>query len=1291
MRIAQSDHDHYLFKRKRLSMNYHKYLQKQIKKHLPLELANDPSLQAFIQSINDSYLSFERDKELMDHSFQESEKEYHEINQNLKKEYALKQESISNLYDSIETLDENFLGINPDDNVDDLLFISKYLNQQIESRKATEQSLSRTVELLKTLLANLNSGILVEDENRSILFTNLMFCSIFSIQLNPESMIGFDCTNSAEESKSMFKEPELFCSRINEILAKREIVTNELLVTSDNRFLERDYIPVYINDEYKGHLWKYNNVTNRIQNQISLEQSEERSRRIMNASLNAIITVDDIGKITFWNEQAETIFGWKKEEIVGKIFSDYIVPPYNKENYDNGIKEYLADGEDFFLNKQVELDAINKDGIIFPTEVSIIPITQNGETFFCSFIQDISKRKETELQLSQTVELLKTLLANLQSGIMVESEKRVLLFTNQLFCDMLDISVSPNELIGTNCTEITLKCKLLFKDSEHFVTRINEITSKHEIVIGELIESVDGTFYERDYVPIYIDEEYKGHLWKYTDVTQRKKNQTLLEQSEERSRNIMNASLNAIIMINIKGKITFWNSQAETIFGWSENEVLGKTLNETIIPEQHKAAHNEGMKHYINVGEGPILNKQIELPALNKKGAEFPVEISIVPIRQNDELFFCSFIQDISERKKAESNLRFQEEKYRNIIANMNLGLIEVDNNEIIQFANQSFATMSGYEVAELLGKNPTDIFVFGENKEKISSKMELREQGISDLYQVPVKNKRGELKWWTISGGPNYDDNGKLTGSVGIHLDVTEQKQLEIDLETEKIKAQEASKAKETFLANMSHEIRTPLNAIIGFLRELEKQELTDLQKKYIENSAIASKHLLSIINNILDISKIEAGEMVLEKEDFIFENSIKNVIRILKPKALEKGLKLNFKISDQVNTVLKGDTLRLEQILYNLIGNALKFTSKGKISVTCEVVKDNFTFQELCLSITDTGIGMDESFLENIFRKFSQEDKTITRKFGGTGLGMAITYELIQLMGAKIDIQSKKNEGTTIHIYANFIKGNPENISNLKKQGKKVELNGLSILLIEDNEMNRMVAQNTLQYYECTVTEANNGMEAISILKNKNFDIILMDLQMPEMDGYETTEIIRNDFKLSTPIIALTANAFKAEIEKCKNAGMNDYVTKPFDEATLLNTIAKYTVHKEIADLKEKKAVDTEKLYNLNSLNNLSRGNSEFVLKMIHLFIKQTTDEIENISKALIVDDFPEVSRLIHKIKPSIESLGITSILKEIRLLEKVANEATEKEQITALFSIIKPTLLQVISLLQENELNK
>lgn len=1013
-------------------MDYHRLLQKQISKHLTIDCVENPAFKGFIQAVNDSYHSFIRDTDLINHAFQESEKEYHEINDRLKQEYDLKKRSIANLYESLLEIDEDYKDIKETDK-NDLLFISRYLKEQIRKRKETENSLLRTVELLKTLLASLQSGILVEDENRKILFTNQLFCDMFSIPLPPESMIGVDCTNSAEQSKNSFKDAESFGPRITEILSKQEIQMNELLETADNRFLVRDYIPVF------------------------------------------------------------------------------------------------------------------------------------------------------------------------------------------------------------------------------------------------------------------IDKKYKGHLWKYTDVTQRIQVQNQLEQSEELSRLIMNASLNAIITINTEGLVTFWNAKAETIFGWKQEEALGKSLTKLIIPKQHIEGHNKGMEHYLKTGEGPVLNKQMEMTALNKMGNEFPVDISIIPINQNGDTFFCAFIQDISKRKQAESNLIFQEEKYRNIIANMNIGLIEVDNNEIIQFANQSFSTISGFEQNELVGKNPSEIFVFGENFEIMETKKGLRKQGISDIYQIPVKNKRGELRWWAISGAPNYDDKGQLVGSIGIHLDITEQKELEIDLENEKLKAEEASKSKEAFLANMSHEIRTPLNAIIGFLRELEKQKLTETQHKYIENSTIASKHLLAIINTILDISKIEAGEMSLENEDFVFEYSIKKVISVLEPKAKQKGLLLKTSIASEINPVLKGDTLRLEQILFNLVGNALKFTHEGEIAINCELIKNTTTNQIVRISISDTGIGMDKQFVESIFKKFSQEDKAITRKFGGTGLGMAITKELVQLMKGTIELESEKNKGTTIHINLPFHKGDGAYLKNSQVKKEVVSIENLSILLVEDNEMNRMVAQNSLHYYNCKVTEAENGLEALKILKNHSFDIILMDIQMPEMDGIEATKIIRNELKLKTPIIALTANAFKTEISRCRNAGMNDHLTKPFEELHLIEMIAKHTQKQVVGTplLKEKEPLKSRS-YNLDALNSLSRGDTAFVLKMLQIFMEQSILTIEKVEKAIHDNDFLEVSRLIHKIKPSIESLEIQAIITPIKLLEKTAaeNKESDKDAIVLLFDSIKIVLQKVCLELHENE---
>lgn len=1267
----------------------HKLLQKQINKHLSADLMQNPAVLDFLNAVNDSYSSYERDKDLMNHSFKESEKEYNEIHLNLKKEYELKQQSIFNLYNSLEALEEDYKNIKADDAVDDIFFISKYLNQQIEKRKNTEKNLTQTLELLKTLLANLQSGVLVEDENRIILFTNQLFCNMFSIPVSPDQMVGTDCTNSAEQSKHLFKDSDSFSSGIAKILSKREVVTNELLKTVEGNFFERDYIPIYIANEYKGHLWKYTDVTQRIENHTLLEQSEERSRIVMNSSLNAIITVDDRGKITFWNQQAQATFGYTPQEVMGKVFTEFLIPERNKALWENSIYQYLTQGFNEFLNKNVELIGVHKSGYEFLAEISIIPITQNGETFFCAFLQDISKRKEAEHQLSENLVLLQTLLANLQLGIMVEDLDRKIVFTNQLFCDMRNITLTPNEMIGMDCRELINNTKLIFKNEEQFVERVNEIISQKKIVIRELIATKDNLFYERDYIPIIIEQEYKGHLWKYTDVTERIHNQILLEQSEERNRSIMNASLNAIINIDQKGKITFWNNQAEVIFGWTKEEAIGKILTETIIPKQHHQGHMTGMKNYLATGQGPVLNKNIELPAVNRKGEEFPVEIAIIPLKLNGESFFCSFIQDISERKKAENKLKFQEEKYRNIISNMNLGLIEVDNQEIIQFANQSFAAMSGYEIEDLIGKNPSEIFVFGENLEKLKYKKELRSKGISDVYQIPIKNKRGELKWWAISGAPNFDDQGNLVGSVGIHLDITEQKQLEIELNEQKQRAEEASKAKEVFLANMSHEIRTPLNAIIGFLRELSKQELTELQKKYIDNSTVASRHLLAILNNILDISKIEAGEMELEKEDFVFEESIDKVVKVLQPLAKQKGLRLSATIDPKVNKVLKADSLRIEQILFNLVGNSLKFTPQGRVDLKCEVVTDYANFQKILIKVIDTGIGMDKKYIETIFKKFSQEDKAVTRKFGGTGLGMAITKELVSLMHGDITIESEKGKGTTFFITLPLEKGNPDTIKQHNNQ-TNVDISGISILVVEDNKMNRMVLQNSLQYFNCKVTEAENGVEALELLKENTYDVILMDIQMPEMDGLETTKIIRNEFKLNVPIIALTANAFKTEIENCKNVGMNDYVTKPFEEYILIETIANLTVNRP-KNIDSANDNTDENVYNLTVLHNLSRGNKDFIKKMIQIFIEQTSETLADLDKAFIENNFIEISRLIHKMKPSVESLGINNIIKEISTLEKIAKTTTNKNEIENLLQKIKPILILAITQLEENELNQ
>lgn len=641
--------------------------------------------------------------------------------------------------------------------------------------------------------------------------------------------------------------------------------------------------------------------------------------------------------------------------------------------------------------------------------------------------------------------------------------------------------------------------------------------------------------------------------------------------------------------------------------------------------------------------------------------------------------------EQLKERKRAQDNIKRQEEKYRNIIANMNLGLIEVDNDEIVRYANQSFCNVSGFELDEIIGKNPSQLFVQGEaNQEFMQEQIELREKGISSVYQLPIKNKRGELRWWAISGAPNYDDHGNLLGSIGIHLDITDQKRLEEDLKQEKSKAIEASKAKEVFLANMSHEIRTPLNAIIGFLRELKRLDLTTTQNQFVENSFNAAQHLLSIINNILDISKIESGEMSLDNTVFSLKECISDIISILQPKARQKKILLKARFSDDLFSAFKADALKIKQILYNIIGNSLKFTNVGEICLECKVIKDFSNHQKLEICITDTGIGMSEEYVKHIFKKFNQEDSSISRKYGGTGLGMAITRELIHLMKGEIKIKSKKNVGTEISIFLDMNKSIEKSESKNIEVKEHISIEGTRVLLVEDNELNQLVAENSLTHFGCEVIKADNGKMAVDILSKQQFDIILMDIQMPELDGIEATKILRQEFRLGTPIIALTANAFKTEIDNCIAAGMNSYITKPFDEDELLKII--YKNIKMQSNLEINNSEEEKILYDLRNIQALSRGNDDFIQKMLSIFITQTQETIPMVEKAFEEKNYAEIARLIHRIKPSIEGVGIYSIKETVKDLEvKSKEQQADFPELYTMFLEVKETLFTAINQLE------
>ncbi len=545
------------------------------------------------------------------------------------------------------------------------------------------------------------------------------------------------------------------------------------------------------------------------------------------------------------------------------------------------------------------------------------------------------------------------------------------------------------------------------------------------------------------------------------------------------------------------------------------------------------------------------------------------------------------------------------------------------------------------------------------------------------------------------------------FSGNMWQFIDVTHQKKHENEIREARIKAENSVKSKEAFLANMSHEIRTPMNAIIGMAGLLEKTRLNGKQKSYLEAIQISSEHLLAIINDILDMSKIEAGKLTLENIGFDFQKVVTDSIQSLSYLAASKSVSLNYTIDPAIDKILIGDPVRLEQIFLNLISNAIKFTNEGFVEVNCTLISQNEGINCVDCSISDTGIGIDKDKLSIIFESFSQEDTSTTRRFGGTGLGLSITKQLVERMNGSIRVESEKDKGTTFCFRISFPAGSLKDIpekSTLKPE--YMSLGGVRVLMVEDNKWNQILATAILENWQMEVHIAQNGYEAINMLSATSYDIVIMDIQMPKMGGIEAARVIREELKSNIPIIALTANAIKGDKERFLDAGMNAYLTKPFNENLLFTTLSELLGNpdtqlklKEEKRLVERNTIPSKELtvsmlakplYSLIKLKEHAHGNERFVRKMLRLFIEQTPEAIHEMAENAKSGNFSRIRAISHQIKPSIDLLSIEQMQTEIRLIEKYAESQININEITALIEKTKQVIRLVVAEL-ETELGK
>jgi PAS domain S-box-containing protein len=561
---------------------------------------------------------------------------------------------------------------------------------------------------------------------------------------------------------------------------------------------------------------------------------------------------------------------------------------------------------------------------------------------------------------------------------------------------------------------------------------------------------------------------------------------------------------------------------------------------------------------------------------------------------------------------------------------------------------------MSGYTLSELLGRDPSTLLLDDDNKSMMDEINQRRQEGYAGAYELKIKTKKGDSRWWLISGAPNIDNAGNDNGSVGIHWDITKQKELELNLVRDKNKAEAIADFKTQFLANMSHEIRTPLNAIVGMIRELKVIANSPEQKEYINVVNIASDALLNIINDVLDYSKLEAGKISLEHIAFNPISVAKNAALLISDRIREKKLEFELIGDLDESSMYYGDPNRLQQSLLNILSNAAKFTQVGKITLQYEIstVVDNKT--QLQFIIADTGVGMDPIFLNRVFDKFSQADETISRKYGGSGLGLSITKSLIEMMGGNVEIESQKHIGTKVILTVPVKQAE-------QKQAEEISTNRLAqtsianmrVLVVEDNALNRAVANAFLNRHKVIVTEAVDGLHALEIVDKDRFDLILMDIQMPTIDGIEVCSIIRSK-GIQTPIVALTANAQQSEKTKCLKAGMNDYLLKPFNEQDLINTLIKYNKSEkngpEISSTNNSFYNANGPSFGLDRIKDLVGDDLAIVNSIVELFVREGTKIANVLEKAINENDIKIIRAKLHELRPNLHNMGMDDALAQL-----------------------------------------
>lgn len=1017
------------------------------------------------------------------------------------------------------------------------------------------------------------------------------------------------------------------------------------------------------------------NITELHNAQQEIKSREAKIRAILDAIPDLMFIIDKDGVyLEMHNENPEHLMT-PVEDILGRSLFELMPAPLNQNAYEL-IQQVLATGKMQYINYQLS------------TRYYEGRLVKYNEEQVLTIIRDVTEERKAAIEVKEKNDFIRLVLDTSPTLIYVRDGAGNLKLVNHEFAAMFN--TTPEELVNRSSVELGVmpQDKQQYNLIDHTV-----IQTGQELRVQESYTLPDGRveWFNTIKKPLKTNDGEVHVLGISTNITEQYNANKRLEESEELHRLLSENSRDLVCLHDVEGRYLYVSKAVEDLLGYKPEELIQTSAYTLIHPEDIALVQTEGHSYALEHKQ----NTTVEYRKRHRDGHYIWVETSIKPITDatGTVINIQSSSRDITERRLADGALRKSEKKYRDLIKYSQAYMCTHDMHGVVLSVNPYLLEMLGYDEEEIVGKELKLFF-------PLMQRQHFPEYLQQFEHQTVVKGVLGVLskdKQERFLSYQNYKviEEGQEPYVIGIAQDITDRIETERELKNAKEAAEESARVKENFLANMSHEIRTPLNGILGMGGLLTKTHLDESQRNYVKIINQSADNLLVVINDILDIAKIEAGKLELESIPFRIEEIAQTAYQTLKYKAEEKEIALQLGKLDLPQTLLQGDPYRLNQILLNLLNNAVKFTEEGSVTLHARTLEETASTLTVEFSVVDTGIGVPSDKKEIIFEGFTQAYSSITRKYGGTGLGLSICRNLVERQGGDIWVEDNPNGGSIFRFMLTYPKSDVDQLPASEELSVDFgSLGTVKVLLAEDNEVNVFLAQAIMEEWGFELDVAVNGLEAVEMVLKTDYDVILMDIQMPELSGIDATLQIRameDKEKAAIPIIALTANALKGDAEKYLSVGMNDYLSKPFEAEMLYSKIANLLPEKRSNGTKQQATTDerhqqesselAEPLYSIEIIRKMSHNNEAFMKRARQLFADTIPVTVRDMQQGVEQEDWKTVSGLAHKVKSTIDTMKIDSLKEVVRFVEVNAKEETRLPEVRAGVATLAHVLLLVV----------